>query len=80
MSRPLKLSQNDRDAIRAIVRDRQGMEMRRIEIETELQALVEELEGLRAQIHAISNVALASKFEVAPSTICDLLHGRIWRE
>ena len=71
----MELTESDRQTIRAIARDRAGIDRRLLELDAEIQALLDEREILKAQ--RLSNAQLAAKFEVCASTIHYVVNGRL---
>ena len=70
----MKLTEQDKQTIRAIARDRQGIDRRLLEIDAEIQNLMDERSRLKAE--RLSNVDLAEKFEVSHTLIQYVLNGR----
>ena len=70
----MKLTEQDKQTIRAIARDRQGIDRRLLEIDAEIQNLMDERSRLKAEL--LSNVDLAEKFEVSHTLIQYVLNGR----
>lgn len=71
----MELTESDRQTIRAIARDRAGIDRRLLELDTQIQNLLDEREVLRSQ--RLSNAELARKFEVCTTTIHYVINGRL---
>jgi len=68
------LTEHDRQTIRAIARDRAGIDRRLLELDAEIQALMDERSRLKAE--RLTNAQLGEKFNVCPTTIHYAIHGR----
>lgn len=71
----VELTERDRQTIRAVVADRRGIDARLLEIESQIQALMDERSELKRQ--RLTNAQLAEKFGVCTSTIHYIVHGRL---
>lgn len=70
----MKLTEQDKQVIRAIARDRQGIDRRLMEIDAEIQHLMDERSRLKSE--RLTNMDLAEKFEVSHTLIQYVLNGR----
>lgn len=77
MGRRRTLTQNESDALYAILRDRAGMDQRLAELDQQILMLDAERDQLRRARTAINDVALAEKFEKSVTTIHYYANGNV---
>jgi hypothetical protein len=71
----VELTQEQRGSIRAMARDRAGIDRRLIEIDAEVQHLMDERDELKAR--RVSNKEIAASLGCSETTVHYVIHGRL---
>lgn len=71
----MELTESDRQTIRAIARDRAGIDRRLLELDAEIQYLMDERDKLKAQ--RLTNAQIGAMHGVCATTVHYAIHGRL---